>query len=106
MCYEGYVQSTYSSPPPCQNTTRSIDIKVTVPAVTRDQDDTSKKLLTLSYIDDLYPQDTWIRIYTDGSATDAIQDGGAGSIIYLPDGDTIESATATGKLCTNYAAEV
>ena len=56
------VQSTYSSPPPCQNTTRSIDIKVTVPAVTRDQNDTSKKLLTLSYIDDLYPQDTWIRI--------------------------------------------
>ena len=100
------VQSTYSSPPPCQNTTRSIDIRVTVPAVTRDQDDTSKKLLTLSYIDDLYPQDTWIRIYTDGSATDAIQDGGAGSIIYLPDGDTIESATATGKHCTNYTAEV
>ena len=100
------VRSTYSSPPPCQNTTRSIDIQVTIPAVTGDQDDTSKKLLTLSYIDDLYPQDTWIRIYTDGSATDAIQDGGAGSIIYLPDGDTIESATATGKHCTNYAAEV
>ena len=71
---------------------RSTDIKVTVPAVTCDQDDTSKKLLTLSKIDDLYPQDTWIRIYTDGSATDAIQDGGAGSIIYLH--------------CTNYAAEV
>ena len=100
------VQSTYSSPPPCQNTTRSIDIKVTIPAVTRDEDDTSKKLLTLSYIDVISPQDTWIHIYTDGSATDAIQDGGAGSIIYLPDGDTIESATATGKHCTNYAAEV
>ena len=54
------VQSTYSSPPPCQNTTRSIDIKVTIPAVTRHQDATSKKLLTLSYIDDLYPQDTHI----------------------------------------------
>ena len=65
-----------------------------------------KKLLTLSYIDDPYPQDTWIRIYTDGSTTDAIQDGGTGSIIYLPDGDTIESATATGKHCTNYAANV
>ena len=95
------MQSTYSSPPPCQNATRSIDIKVT-----RDQDDTSKILLTLSYIDDFYPQDTWIRIYTDGSATDAIQDGGTGSIIYLPNGDTIESATAAGEHCTNYAAEV
>ena len=67
---------------------------------------TWKKLLTLSYIDDLYPQDTWIRVYTDGSATYAIQDGGAGSKIYLPDGDTIESATAVGKHCTNYTAEV
>ena len=100
------VQSIYSSPPPCQNTTRSIDIKVTVPSVTRDQDDTSKDLLILSYIDDFYSQDTWIRIYTDGSATDAIHDGRAGSIIYLPNGDTIESATATGKHCTTYAAEV
>ena len=98
------MQSTYSSPPPCQNTTRSIDIKVTVPVVTRDQDDTSKKLLTLSYIDDFYPQDTWIRICTDGSATDAIQDGGAGSkSIYQME---TESATITGKHGTNYAAEV
>ena len=100
------MQSTYSSPSPCQNTTRSIDINVTVPAVTRDQDDTSNKLVILSYIDDFYPQDTWIRIYTDGSATDAIHDGEAGSTIHLPNGDTIESATATGKHCTHYAAEV
>ena len=42
-----------------------MDIKFTVPAVTRDQDDTLKKLLTLIYMDDLYPQDTWIRIYMD-----------------------------------------
>ena len=41
----------------------------------------------------------------DGPATDAIQDGGAGSL-YLPNGDTIESAMATGKHCTHYAAEV
>ena len=100
------VHSTYSSPPPCQNATRSFDIKVTVPSVTRDEDDASKKLLTLSYIDDFYPQDTWICIYTDGSATDAIQHGGAGSILYLPNGDTIELSPVTGKHCTHYASEV
>ena len=83
------VQLTYPSPPPCQITTQSIDIKVTVPAVTRDQDDSSKKLLAISYIYNFYPQDTWICIYTDGSTTDAIQDGGAGSILFLPNGDTI-----------------
>ena len=43
---------------------------------------------------------------TDGSATYAVQDGGAGSLIYLPNGQTLESASATGKYCTNYDAEV
>ena len=54
------MKSTYCSPPPCQNTTQPINIKVTVPSVTRDQYDTLKKLLTLSYIDEFYPQDTWM----------------------------------------------
>ena len=39
---------------------------------------------TLSHSDDFYPQATWIHIYTDVSANDAIQDGGAGSLIYSP----------------------
>ena len=35
-----------------------------------------------------------------------MQDGGAGSLIYLPNGETLEAASATGKYCTNYDAEV
>ena len=35
-----------------------------------------------------------------------MQDGGAGSLIYLPEGQTFEAASATGKHCTNYDAEV
>ena len=79
------VQCTYSSPPmSSEHTKRSLIIRTTIPTVTRDQEDTSKKLLTLSHIDDFYPQATWIQVYTDGSATDTVQDGGAGSLIYLP----------------------
>ena len=85
---------------------RSITIRTTIPTVTRDQEDTSTKLLTLSHIDDFYPQATWIHVYTDGSATDAVQDGGAGSLIYLPNGKTLETDSATRKYCTNYDAEV
>ena len=44
--------------------------------------------------------------YTDGSATDAVQDAGARSLIYLPNGQTLEAASATGKYCTNYDAKV
>ena len=47
-----------------------------------------------------------IHVYTDGSATDAVQDGSAGSLIYLPNGEILEAASATGKYCTNYDAEV
>ena len=43
---------------------------------------------------------TWIHVYTDGSATNAVQDGGAGSIIFLQGGQTIENSMTTGKHCT------
>ena len=89
-----------------EHTNRSLTIRTTIPTVTRHQENTSKKLFRLSHIDDFYPQDTWIHVYTDGSATDAVQDGGAGSLIYLPNGQTLEAASATGKYCTNYDAEV
>ena len=46
-------------------------------------------------------------IYTlIATTTDAVQDGGAGSWIYLPNGQTLEAASDTGKYCTNYNAEV
>ena len=101
------VQCTYSIPPmSSEHTSRSFTIRTTIPTVTIDQEDTSKKLLTLSHIDDFYWQATWIHVYTDGSATDAVQDGGAGGLIYLPNGQTLEAASATGKYSTNYDAEV
>ena len=77
------VQCTYSSLPMWSaHTNRNLTIRTTIPTVTRDQEDTSKK--KFSHIDDFYPQATWIHVYTDGSATDAVQDGGAGSLIYRP----------------------
>ena len=55
------VQCTYSSPPMSStHTNRSLTIRTTMHTVTRDQEDTSKKLLTLSHIDDFHPQATWI----------------------------------------------
>ena len=85
---------------------RSLTIKSSMPTATRDQKDTSNILLTLSHIDDLYPQATWINVYTVGAATNTVQDGGGGSLIYLPNSQTSEAASATGKFCTNYDAEV
>ena len=64
------------------------------------------KRFTRSYIDYFYPQATWIHLYTDDSATDALQYGSARSFIYLPNGQTCEAASAAGKICAKYDAEV
>lgn len=68
------------------------------------QSDAQRKALTLEYIHEQYPGESWTHVYTDGSATDATQDGGAGAIIHYTDG-TEEIAIPTGKHCTNFRAE-
>ena len=76
------IQSKYPSPSESfPQVNRSLTIRNIIPGLTKEQDDSVKKQEGLSYIDELYPQDAWIYVYTDGSATNATQDGGAGSII-------------------------
>ena len=47
----------------------------------------------------------WIRVHTDGSAEEAVSDGGAGVYIEWPDGTTLERSFSTGKHSFNYKAE-
>ena len=58
------------------------DIKVhtTVPSLSgRDiQDDAVKQSLTLAMIAERYPQEAWIHVFTDGSATNAVTRSGGG----------------------------
>ena len=70
------------------------------------QSDTSKEALTLAMIDEQYPKEAWIHAYTDGSATDAVRNGGAGVLIRYPNGENQTASAATGSHCTNYNAEV
>ena len=101
------IQSKYSSPPESfPQVNRSLTIRNTISGLTKEQDDSVKKQEALFYIDELYPHDAWIHVYTDGSPTNTTRDGGAGSIIYLQGGQQIENSAATGKHCTNYGAEV
>ncbi|KAK7102897.1 hypothetical protein V1264_021054 [Littorina saxatilis] len=53
-----------------------------------------------------YPEDVWIHAYTDGSATNAVANGGAGVLVRSPEGHTSTAGIPTGKYCSNYAAEV
>ena len=68
--------------------------------------DATKRALSLAWIDEQYPSESWIHVYTDGSATNAIKDGGAGVLIKYPDNERHTTAIPTGKTCSNYVAEV
>ena len=56
-------------------------------------------------IADRYPREAWTHVYTDGSASNAVVNEGAGIHVVFPDGETTDCSAPTGKYCTNYRAE-
>ena len=71
----------------------------------KQENENVRKSLTLAMISEDYPPDKWTHVYTDGSATRAIKDGGAGIFISHPSGRTERHHLATGIHCSNYKAE-
>ena len=59
-----------------------------------------------STIEKYYPKQEWVGLYTDGSATDAIKNGGGGVFTEWLDGSTTSDVFPTGATCSNYRAEV
>ena len=85
----------------------NINIKLEVTGVTKKEEYTEAalKALTLETLNGRYPADTWARVYTDGSAKDAVKDGGAGIHMQFPDGQRMSKSIPTGKISTNFRAE-
>jgi ribonuclease HI len=71
-----------------------------------EQNSVQRRTATLSFLDDEYPQDIWVRVYTDGSAQNAVRNGGAGVYIEYPHKPRDTIRTPTGKFCNNYDAEI
>ena len=84
-----------------------IQIITTIPQLDegKELDASVRRSFALVNIAENYPPETLTRVYTDGSETKAITDGGAGIIIQYPSGATQTASSATGKHCTNYRAE-
>ena len=84
-----------------------IQVRTSVPFVTsgHEQDDTVRKTHTLAMLEERYPSEAWIQAYTDGSATNAVTNGGAGILIQFPGGQSTVASVATGRHSTNYHAE-
>ena len=81
------------------------DIKVhtTVPSLSGGdtQDDTVKQSLALAMIAERYPQEAWIHVFTDGSATNVVTNGGAGILVHFPGGQKASANMAVGKHCSS-----
>ena len=85
------------------------DIKVhtTVPSLSDGdtQEDTVKQSLTLAMAAERYPQEAWVHVLTDGSATKAVTNGGAGMLVHFPGGQRASASVAIGTQYSNYRAE-
>ncbi|XP_052257940.1 uncharacterized protein LOC127862720 [Dreissena polymorpha] len=92
---------------PLQNDLSNVAVRSSVPHLQpgKQEDEHIRKSLTLAMIDDEYPREAWTYVYTDGSATRAVINGGAGIVILYPSGKRETHHAATGTHCSNYRAE-
>lgn len=91
---------------PTANDLSKVQIRLTVPLLDSEaQNEILKRSHTLAMINEDFPSDLWTHVYTDGSATRAVEDGGAGILIRYPSGRNETHFMATGKRCSNYKAE-
>ena len=66
---------------------------------------TQQIALILEMLEEKYQQADWIHVYTDGSAEDAVRNGGSGVFVRNPTGQTVSYSNATGRKCSNFKAE-
>ncbi|GFR80806.1 hypothetical protein ElyMa_004054000 [Elysia marginata] len=86
----------------------------TLPNIVKEVDNIGRKAqlseqeimdFTNKHLDKKYPIKEWMRIYTDGSATDAVRIGSCGVHASLPDGNSLARPFACEMRCTNYKAK-
>ena len=82
-------------------------IRCTIPGV--DQKDSQsgpeRKSLTQEYLETNYPKESWTHGYANGSAENAVRNGGEGVYIQYAGGKEDKISLATGLYSTNYKAE-
>ena len=82
-------------------------IRCTIPGVGQkdSQSGPERKSLTQEYLETNYRKESWTLGYTDGSAENAVRNGGAGVYIQYAGGKEDKISLATGLYSTNYKAE-
>ena len=76
------------------------------PATKGTQAQELQKTLKREIIQDRNPKSTWTHVFTDGSAENAVRNGGSGAYNRYSDGTTSSFSIPAGDLSSNYRAEV
>ena len=96
-------QVTVANPLPAWKTKHCVEILETINGIesksAMNPSDISTK--AKSTIEKNYPKQEWVRLYTDGSAAEAIKNGGGGVFTEWLDGSTTSDAFPTGATCSN-----
>ena len=92
---------------PLWNAKAPVIVKDSIPGIARKDSMSLQDLETKTsdFINTNYPTELWIRVYTDGSAEEAVRNRGGGVLIECLDGTKIENSIPTGRHSTNYKAE-
>ena len=92
---------------PLWNAKAPVVVKDSIPGIARKDSMSLQDLETKTsdFINTNYPSELWIRVYTDGSAEEAVRNGGGGVLMEWLDGTKIENSIPTGRQSTNYKAE-
>ena len=87
----------------------TVTVCTKVPQLEQETDDeNTKRTQTIAMLCEQYPPEACTNVYTDGSATNVIQDNGAGIAciaIYFPSGRTEAASAATWRHYSNYKAD-
>ncbi|XP_041357471.1 ribonuclease H1-like [Gigantopelta aegis] len=78
---------------------------IDLPGVGNKKEHTVTELKALTLEDRDYHRDSWTQVYKDGSAENAVKNGGGGVFIRYVDESFISKSIATGYLSTNVRAE-
>ena len=83
------------------------NINMEIPGIEdkRLQSPEERRGITDAFLNIHYPCDSWTRVYTDGSAEDAVRNGGAGVCVKHSVDDEEHVSIPTGLHSTNYKAE-
>ena len=94
-------------PPPPWKSEALSDINMKIPGTEdkRLQTPEERRDITDAFLNIHYPCDSWTRVYKDGSAEDAVRNGGAGVCVQHSVDDEEHVRIPTGLHSTNYKAE-